>query len=156
MSAQGKDQPERYGRCSTTSVSDRRSKRTNILLVTPDSTGIYLGVRISLYCSFSTLVVAATDMGITMLLMSKELSPRLLLMGCCWGTQEQVNVRITYTKQQISKPHVSAVKKTNNYDLIIAYGTKPTLLTQFQYYLFNDIFRGCSCCCCYFLCKVIK
>ena len=45
----------------------------------------YLGVRISLYWSFSTRVVAATDMGITMLLMSNELSPRLLLMGCCWG-----------------------------------------------------------------------
>lgn len=43
---------------------------------------VYLGVRISLYCSFSTLVVAATDMGMTMLLISKELSPRLLLMGC--------------------------------------------------------------------------
>lgn len=40
-----------------------------------------------MYCSFSTLVVAATDMGITMLLMSKELSPRLLLMGCCCGTR---------------------------------------------------------------------
>lgn len=36
-----------------------------------------LGVRISLYCSFSTLVVAATDMGMTMLLMSKGLSPLL-------------------------------------------------------------------------------
>lgn len=43
--------------------------------------GQYLGVRISLYCSFSTRVVAATDMGMTMLFMSKELSP--LLLGCC-------------------------------------------------------------------------
>lgn len=50
--------------------------------------GRYLGVRISLYCSFSTLVVAATDMGITMLLMSKELSPRRLLMGCCSPTKQ--------------------------------------------------------------------
>lgn len=45
--------------------------------------GADLGVRISLYCSFSTLVVAATDMGMTMLLMSKELSPLLLRMGVC-------------------------------------------------------------------------
>lgn len=50
----------------------------------------YLGVRISLYCSFSTRVVAATDMGMTMLLMSKELSPRRLLIGCCWGTKSRV------------------------------------------------------------------
>lgn len=35
-----------------------------------------------MYCSFSTRVVAATDMGMTMLFMSKELSP-LLLLGCC-------------------------------------------------------------------------
>lgn len=64
--------------------------RTNIMWI------IYLGVRISLYCSFSTRVVAATDMGITMLLMSKELSPRLLLMGCCWGTNTVwgVNIRL--------------------------------------------------------------
>lgn len=44
----------------------------------------YLGVRISLYCSFSTRVVAATDMGMTILFISKELSPRRLLIGCCW------------------------------------------------------------------------
>jgi len=50
--------------------------------------GAYLGVRISLYWSFSTRVVAATDMGITMLLMSNELSPRRLLMGCCIGREE--------------------------------------------------------------------
>lgn len=47
------------------------------------SEGLYLGVRISLYCSFSTRVVAATDIGMTMLLMSNELSPLLLLTGCC-------------------------------------------------------------------------
>lgn len=45
------------------------------------STSLQLGVRISLYCSFSTLVVAATDMGMTILLMSKELSPLLLRIG---------------------------------------------------------------------------
>lgn len=45
--------------------------------------GLYLGVRISLYCSFSTRVVAATDMGMTMLLISNELSPLLLRIGCC-------------------------------------------------------------------------
>lgn len=50
----------------------------------PSLLGQYLGVRISLYCSFSTRVVAATDMGMTMLFMSKELSP-LLLLGCCNG-----------------------------------------------------------------------
>lgn len=44
--------------------------------------GTYLGVRISLYCSFSTRVVAATDIGMTILLISNELSP-LLLLGCC-------------------------------------------------------------------------
>lgn len=49
----------------------------------PMSKGPYLGVRISLYCSFSTRVVAATDIGMTMLLMSNELSPLLLLTGCC-------------------------------------------------------------------------
>ena len=37
----------------------------------------YLGVMISLYCSFSTLVEAATLYGITMLLMSNALSVRL-------------------------------------------------------------------------------
>lgn len=51
-------------------------------LAFPLGLGQYLGVRISLYCSFSTRVVAATDMGMTMLFMSKELSP-LLLLGCC-------------------------------------------------------------------------
>ena len=45
--------------------------------------GFYLGVKISLYWSFSTRVVAATDIGMTMLLISKELSPLLLLTGCC-------------------------------------------------------------------------
>lgn len=47
----------------------------------------YLGVRISLYCSFSTRVVAATDMGMTILFISKELSPRRLLIGCCRRTK---------------------------------------------------------------------
>lgn len=76
----------------TAPVWDQTGLRTNTMLVRRERTGqvFYLGVRISLYCSFSTLVVAATDMGITMLLMSKELSPRLLLMGCCWGTKEHV------------------------------------------------------------------
>lgn len=43
---------------------------------------VYLGVMISLYWSFSTLVVAATDMGMTMLLMSNEFSLLRFLIGC--------------------------------------------------------------------------
>lgn len=43
---------------------------------------VYLGVIISLYWSFSTLVVAATDMGMTMLLMSNEFSLLRFLIGC--------------------------------------------------------------------------
>lgn len=69
---------------------------------------LYLGVRISLYCSFSTLVVAATDMGITMLLMSKELSPRLLLMGCCWGGGGQ---RDTWTRRMRLNMDVYSLQK---------------------------------------------
>ena len=61
----------------------------------------YLGVRISLYWSFSTRVVAATDMGITMLLMSKELSPRLLLIGCCWGGGRGDTVLSLYTEARV-------------------------------------------------------
>lgn len=51
----------------------------------------YLGVRISLYCSFSTRVVAATDMGMTILFISKELSPRRLLIGCCRRTKTSLH-----------------------------------------------------------------
>lgn len=63
-----------------------------------DGCGLYLGVRISLYCSFSTLVVAATDMGITMLLMSKELSPRRLLMGCCLTEEHEERGHVLHLK----------------------------------------------------------
>ncbi len=72
---------------------------------------IYLGVRISLYCSFSTRVVAATDIGITMLLMSKELSPRLLLMGCCWGTK---NVWANSRKTEIFRGQTTPLHLENS------------------------------------------
>lgn len=47
-----------------------------------------LGVRISLYCSLSTLVVAATDIGITILSMSYDVSNRLFLAAAAAALSE--------------------------------------------------------------------
>lgn len=100
--------------------------------------GIYLGVRISLYCSFSTRVVAATDMGITMLLMSKELSPRLLLMGCCWATKEDVEGSVWM--------HTEFIEDVHNNTLIHHHQMYDLMFTGFKQHLCdsvnNDIFTG--------------
>lgn len=53
----------------------------------------YLGVVMSLYSSFSSLVEAAIDIGMTMLFMLKALSPFLLRTGI-WEEQTTHNIRL--------------------------------------------------------------